>query len=170
MYDIAIIGTGIVGAITARELTKYNLSVCLLEKASDVSDGATKANSGIVHAGFDAKPNTKKALFNVKGAALMPDLCVALGVTYCQNGSLVIAFDEEEMEVLQELIERGKQNGVKDISLLSQSEVLALEPNLSRNIIGALHAPTAGIVSPYELAIAATRLCDGQWSRLISKF
>ena len=155
MYDIAIIGTGVIGALAARELTRYNLSVCLLEKASDVSHGATKANSGIVHAGFDAKPGTKKALFNVRGAALMPELCAELGVKYRQNGSLVVAFTQEEMEILHELMKRGQQNGVQNLFVLDKDQLFNLEPNLSPDIIGALHAPDAGIVSPYKLAIAA---------------
>ena len=155
MYDIAIVGAGVTGAMTARELSKYNLKIALLEKCNDVAMGATKANSGIVHAGFDAAEGSLMAKMNVKGCAMMPATCEKLNVPYKNNGSLVVAFSDDEMKHLEVLLERGKANGVPEISILSKEELLAKEPNLSPDSFGALYAPTAGIVCPYELTIAA---------------
>ena len=155
MYDIAIVGAGVTGAMTARELSKYNLKIALLEKCNDVAMGAIKANSGIVHAGFDAAEGSLMAKMNVKGCAMMPATCEKLNVPYKNNGSLVVAFSDDEMKHLEVLLERGKANGVPEISILSKEELLAKEPNLSPDSFGALYAPTAGIVCPYELTIAA---------------
>ena len=155
MYDIAIVGAGVTGAMTARELSKYNLRIALLEKCNDVAMGATKANSGIVHAGFDAAEGSLMAKMNVEGCAMMPETCKKLHVPYINNGSLVVAFSDDEMKHLEVLLERGKTNGVPEISILSKEELLAKEPNLSPDSFGALYAPTAGIVCPYELTIAA---------------
>ena len=155
MFDAAIIGSGVVGSLIARELTKYDVKVCILEKENDVAMGASKANSGIVHAGFDAKPGSLKAKLNVEGCRLMPSLCKNLGVKYKNNGSLVIAFDEEQAKHINELYERGKKNGVRNMDILDKSAVHELEPNLSENVICALYAKDAGIVCPYGLCIAA---------------
>ena len=155
MYDIAIIGAGIVGAMTARELTKYNVSVCVLEKENDVALGATKANSAIVHAGFDAKPNSLKARLNVRGSEMMPKVTRELGVKYKNNGSLVLGFDENDRKVIDELFERGIKNGVKGLKILDSDELHTLEPNISTNAKYALYAPSGAIVCPYELCIAA---------------
>ena len=155
-YDVAIIGAGVIGALTARELSKYNLKTVLLEATNDVAMGASKANSGIVHAGFDAKPGTLKAHLNVKGCAMMSEVCRELSVPYKKNGSLVVAFSEEEMQTVKELYDRGVANGVPDIKILNKEELKALEPNLSDEVFGALDAESAGIVCPYELTIAAT--------------
>ena len=155
MYDIAIIGAGIVGAMAARELTKYNVSVCVLEKENDVALGATKANSAIVHAGFDAKPNSLKARLNVRGSEMMPKVTRELGVKYKNNGSLVLGFDENDRKVIDELFERGIKNGVKGLKVLDSDELHTLEPNISTNAKYALYAPSGAIVCPYELCIAA---------------
>lgn len=155
-YDVAIIGAGVVGALTARQLSKYNLKTVLLEGANDVAMGASKANSGIVHGGFDAKPGTLKAKLNVKGCAAMAGLCEDLSVPYKNNGSLVVAFSEEEMQTVKELYDRGIANGVPNMKILDKEELKALEPNLSDECFGALSAESAGIVCPYELTIAAT--------------
>ncbi len=155
MYDIAIVGAGVTGAMTARELSKYNLRIALLEKCNDVAMGATKANSGIVHAGFDAAEGSLMAKMNVEGCALMPETCEKLHVPYLNNGSLVVAFSDDEMKHLEVLLERGKKNSVPELSILSKEDLLAKEPNLSPDSFGALYAPTAGIVCPYELTIAA---------------
>lgn len=155
-YDVAIIGAGVIGALTARELSKYRLNVALLEATNDVAMGASKANSGIVHAGFDAMPGTLKAKLNVKGCAMMPELCETLSVPYKNNGSLVVAFSEEEMETVKELYDRGIANGVPQLKIIGKDELKALEPNLADNVCGALDAQSAGIVCPYELTIAAT--------------
>lgn len=155
IYDVAIIGAGVIGSLTARELSRFNLKTALLEAANDVAMGATKANSGIVHAGFDAEPGTNKAKFNVKGAAMMAEYCEQLNVPYKNNGSLVVAFSEEEMGTLEELYNRGVENGVEKLRVIGRYELCELEPNISDEAVGALVAPTAGIVCPYELTIAA---------------
>ncbi len=156
MYDIAIVGAGVTGAMTARELSQYDLKIALLDKCNDVAMGATKANSGIVHAGFDAAEGSLMAKLNVEGCAMMAETCKKLNVPYKNNGSLVVAFSEEETEHLQKLYDRGVKNGVPDMKILSKEELLAMEPNLNPDACGALYAPTAGIVCPYELTIAAT--------------
>jgi len=157
VYDIAIIGAGVVGTQVARNLSKYNLHNVLLEKTSDVAQGTTKANSGIVHAGFDCKPGSVMAEMNVKGCRMMEDLCKTLFVPYERNGSLVVALSNEEMPTIQDLYDRGKKNGLTDqeIMIINREQLHEMEPNISPNAVGALYAPTAGIVSPYELAIAA---------------
>lgn len=155
MYDIAIVGAGVTGAMTARELSKYNLKIALLEKCNDVAMGSTKANSGIVHAGFDAAEGSLMAKMNVKGCSMMQEVCEKLSVPYKNNGSLVVAFSEEEKEHLNALYERGVKNGVPDMKILSKEELLEMEPNLNPDSFGALYAPTAGIVCPYELTIAS---------------
>ena len=155
MFDVAVIGAGVVGGLVARELMKYKLSVCILERASDVAMGATKANSAIVHAGFDAKEGTLKARFNVQGSRMMESLCRALGVKYKRNGSLVVGFDDADRATLEELCERGKRNGVEGLRVLSADEVREIEPNIGSGVTAALLAPTGAIVCPYELAMAS---------------
>ena len=155
MFDIAIIGAGVIGGMIARTLAAYRLSICILEKSHDVATGASAANSGIVHAGFDAKVGSLKAKLNVRGSVLMPTVCKELGVKYRNNGSLVIGFNDEDRAVLEELYERGVKNGVKGLKILDAEELRRLEPNISRNATAALHAPTGGIVCPYELTIAS---------------
>ncbi len=155
MFDVIVIGGGLIGGTVLRELTKYQLSVCLLEKENDVCMGQSKANSGIVHAGFDAMPGTLKAKFNVLGNKMMADYTAEIGVKYVNNGSLVVAFSTEELETLQTLKERGEKNGVTDMEIISQSELRNLESNISEKALGALHAKTGGIVCPYGLTIAA---------------
>lgn len=155
MYDVVIIGAGIVGAMTARLLSKFSLSVCVLEKDNDVAMGATKANSAIVHAGFDAECGTLKAKLNVKGSQMMPKICEELGVAYKNNGSLVIGFNGDDKKTISELFNRGEKNGVKGLEILDKDALSKIEPNISQNATCALYAPTGAIVSPYELAIAA---------------
>lgn len=156
MYDIAIVGAGVTGAMTARALSKYNLKIALIEKCNDVAMGATKANSGIVHAGFDAAEGSLMAKMNVKGCEMMPETTRKLNVPYKNNGSIVVAFSEEEDKHIKTLLDRGIANGVPELKILSKDELLKLEPNLSNEATSALYAPTAGIVCPYELTIAAT--------------
>lgn len=155
MYDVAIIGAGVVGGLIARTLSAYRLNVCILEKQNDVAKGASCANSAIVHAGFDAKEGSLKARLNVHGARLMPQICAELGVKYRQNGSLVIGFSDQDRETLHELLTRGQANGVEGLALLDGDAARALEPGLSPAVTCALHAPTGGIVCPYELTMAA---------------
>ena len=152
--DILIVGAGITGTALARELSRLDASVTVIDRGCDVAEGATKANSGIVHAGYDALPGSLKALYNVRGAALYEDLCSSLGVSYRRCGALVIGFDEEDRKTLEKLLARGVENGVKELSLLSREEAQALEPALNPEVACALSVPTSGIVSPYELAFA----------------
>lgn len=154
-FDVAIIGAGVIGGLIARELTRYDLRVCLLERENDVAMGATRANSGIVHAGFDAEPGTLKARFNVAGSRMMKEVTDQLGVKYRNNGSLVIGYTEDDRARLNELVERGRVNGVEGIRLIEAEELRSLEPNISEAVTCALFAPTGGIVCPYELCIAA---------------
>ncbi len=156
MYDVTIIGAGIVGTAIARELSKYKVKVILVDKENDVANGTTKANSAIVHAGYDAKAGTLKAKANVVGNAMYQELCSTLGVPFQRIGSLVVAFDESDMASLEHLYEQGKINGVPDLEIINGVQVKEMEPNVSHGIIGALYAPTAGIVGPWELAIALT--------------
>lgn len=155
MYDVVVIGGGVVGGMVARELSRYRLSVCMLEKQNDVAMGATKANSAIVHAGFDAKEGSLKALLNVKGSKMMASVCEQLGVKYRRNGSLVIGFTEEDRATIKDLYERGVKNGVDGLRVLDADEVHRLEPRLSDGVTCALHAPTGAIVCPYDLTVAA---------------
>lgn len=155
MYDVAIIGAGVVGGLLARTLSKYNLKICILESQNDVAMGATKANSAIVHGGFDAKEGSLKALLNVRGCKMMASVCKELGVSYKNNGSLVVGFNDEDRATLNDLLKRGITNGVENLRILEKEELKELEPNLSDNVICALYAPTAGIVCPYTLAISA---------------
>ena len=154
MYDVVVIGAGCVGAMTIRELTKYNVKACILEKENDVSLGATRANSAIVHAGFDAEPGTLKAKLNVRGAKLFRTVTKELGVKFINNGSLVIGFDEKDKEHLELLYDRGIKNGV-EVKMLDKKEVHDLEPNLTDEVKYALYAPYGAITCPYELTIAA---------------
>lgn len=163
MYDVLIAGCGVIGAATAFELSKYQLNVGILERENDVATGTTKANSAILHAGYDPVPGTLMARLNVRGSALARELCQKLEVPYRQCGSLVLAFAPEEVPTLEELLDRGTQNGVPDLKLLSREEARALEPNLSGDVVAALYAPTAAICSPWEfcLALAETAVRNG---------
>ncbi len=154
MYDITVIGAGITGTFIARELSRYDLNILLLDKENDVANGTTKANSAIVHAGYDAAEGTLKARFNVRGNKMYDEICRDLDVPFKRVGSLVTAFNEEEMETIQCLYQRGITNGVPDMKILDKEEVLAMEGNLKEDIKGALYAKTGGIVGPWELAIA----------------
>ena len=155
VYDCAVIGAGVVGALTSRELCRYGLKTVLLERCNDVAMGTTKANSAIVHAGFDAQSGTLKAKLNVEGNAIMGELCEKLSVPFKRIGSLVVAFSEEEAESLKALLDRGVINGVPDLEIIDAGKLHEMEPNISDEAVAALWAPSAGIVCPYELTIAA---------------
>ena len=155
MYDVTVIGAGVVGGLVARTLSKYKLRICILESENDVATGATKANSAIVHAGFDAKEGSLKAKLNVRGCEMMEPLCKELGVRYVNNGSMVVAFNNEERATLHELLERGNANNVPGLRIVEKDELHQMEPKLTDDVICALLAPSAGIVCPYGLAIAA---------------
>ncbi len=155
MFDVAIIGAGVVGGMIARTLSRYELKVCILEKENDVAMGATKANSAIVHAGFDAKAGSLKAKLNVQGSKMMKDITDELGVKYKNNGSLVIGFNDEDKAVIEQLLQRGIENGVEGLRIVEKEELEEIEPNLSNDVICALYAPTGAIICPYELTVAA---------------
>lgn len=155
MYDLAVIGAGVIGAMIARFASAYDLKICLIEKEDDVCMGASKANSGIVHAGFDAKEGSLKAKLNVRGSEMMKDVAKDLGVKYQNNGSLVIGFGDEDRKTIELLYERGLKNGVKELKILDSDQLHQIEPNVSKDAVCALLAPTGAIVCPYELNIAA---------------
>ena len=152
--DVVIIGAGVVGSSIARELSRYDLGITVLEKASDVCEGTSKANSGIVHAGFDAVPGTLKARFNIAGSHMMEALSRELDFPYKRNGSLVLCFSESDLPKLEELKKRGETNGVKGVTILTGDEVRAKEPAISDEVVAALFAPTGAIVCPFGLTIA----------------
>lgn len=154
MYDVVIIGAGIIGTGLARELSKYKLNVAVLEKENDVANGTTKANSAIVHGGYDAKEGSLMAKYNVLGTSMYENLCKELSVPYKNNGSLVLAFSEEEKNHLNLLFERGKKNKVPGLEIISKEKLKEIEPNVSDNAVAALYCKSAGIVSPWELAEA----------------
>ena len=154
MYDVIIIGAGVSGAATARELSRYRASVCVLEKEEDVCCGTSKANSAIVHAGYDAATGSLKAKLNVRGNEMMGRLSEELDFPFERRGSLVLCLSEDDMPNLQKLYDRGVANGVKDMRILSRDEVLRMEPNITDDVYAALYAPTAGIVCPFGLNIA----------------
>ncbi len=155
VYDVLIAGAGVVGGMVARELSKYNLAVCILEKENDVACGASKANSGIIHGGYDPMPGTLKAKLNVEGVPLLYQAAEELNVPYRRNGSLIVAFGTEEERTLRKLYDRGIENGVNGMSIISGEEARRTEPNISSEITGALVVSSAGIICPYELTIAA---------------
>ena len=154
MYDIAIIGGGIIGTSVIRELSKYNLKTVLIEKSSDISNGTTKANSAIIHGGYDAKEGSLMAKFNALGNPMFEKLCKDLDVHYKKIGSLVVAFSEDEKESLKKLYDRGIENGIPDMEIINQKRLRELEPNINEEAVGALLSKTAGIVDPWGLAIA----------------
>ena len=154
MYDALIIGGGVVGCAIARELSRYQLKLCLLEKEEDVCTGTSKANSAIVHAGFDAEPGSKKALFNVRGSQMMADLCRDLDIPYRRCGSLVLSFDAADRPKLEQLLARGRQNGVEGLEIVEGDALRAMEPHLSEEAVAALHAPTGAIICPFTLTYA----------------
>lgn len=160
-YDVVIIGGGVTGCAIARELARYELSVCLLEKCEDVCSGTSKANSAIVHAGFDAKPGSMKAKMNVLGSRMMPALSRELDFSFRANGALVLCFSKDEIPALEELKQRGEQNGVEGLRVVYEDELRKLEPNVSDEAVAALYAPTSGIVCPFGLTIAlAENACE----------
>ena len=155
-FEVAVIGAGIVGASLFSELTRKGVKTVLLEKASDVSNGSTKANSGIVHAGYDPIPHTLKAKFNIRGSQMYPSMCSRLKVDILQCGTLVVA-NESGRQDLVKLLERGIENGVQGMRIVEREELHKMEPNLADQIDIALFAPTGAVISPYLVCIA---LCE----------
>lgn len=154
-FDILIAGAGVTGGMIARELSRFQLSVCLLEKENDVACGATKANSGIVHGGYDPVPGTLKAKLNTAGVELLFEAAKMLNVPHKRNGSMVCAFAEEENPVIDHLYKRGLENGIEGLSVITGDQARELEPELSDKVTKALLVTNSGIVCPYELTIAA---------------
>lgn len=154
MRDIIVIGAGVVGCSIARELSKYNLDVLVVEKNSDVSEGISKGNSGIVHAGYNEKIGTLKAKLNIEGNKIFDDLSRDLQFPFKRNGAFILAFSDEEMKTLESLKENGEKLGVEGLEILTREEALNIESNLNKEIVGVLNVKTSGIVSPYEMTIA----------------
>ena len=154
MQDVIIIGCGVVGAACAYQLSRYRLRVSVLEARSDVAGGTTKANSAILHAGYDPEPGTLMARLNVEGSRMAEEICAKLDVPYRKNGSMVLAFDEKDRACLRTLLERGEKNGVTQLRLLAGDEARAIEPELSGQVTESLLAPSAAIVNPWEYALA----------------
>lgn len=153
MLDVIVIGAGVMGAAVSRELSKYKLNIMVLDKENDVSNGTSKANSAIVHAGYDAKEGTLMAKYNVLGAGMYESLCKEIGAPYKNVGSYVLAFSEEERKHIEKLYQRGLTNGVPQMEILEKDEILRREPNINKNIVAALYAGSAGIVGPWEFTI-----------------
>lgn len=170
MYDVAVVGGGVIGGLVLRELARYDIKAVMLEKEADVASGSSKSNTGIVHAGFDAKEGSLKARFNVLGAKMMQKVCAELGVKYKNNGSLVVAYSEEEISEIQKLYDRGVNNGVPDMEILDQASLRKLEPNIADNAVGALYAKSAGIVCPYGLTVASIGNAMDNGASLICEF
>ncbi|PKM93469.1 MAG: FAD/NAD(P)-binding oxidoreductase [Firmicutes bacterium HGW-Firmicutes-1] len=153
-YDFIIIGAGVIGSTISRELSRYQVEVLLIDKENDVSCGATKGNSAIVHGGFDDKHGSLKSKLCREGNLMYPKLNEELNFGYEQRGSLVLAFSEEEIEVLGELYENGKKNGVDDLEIIDADKIIEMEPYVNKNVLKALYCPSSGLTSPYELTIA----------------
>ncbi len=153
MYDVVIIGAGVIGTFIARELSRYNLEIAIIDKENDVANGTTKANTAIIHAGYDAKSGTKMARFNVLGNEMFDEICNELDVEFKRTGSLVVAFNEDDMEKVKTLYQRGIRNGVKDMTIVGKNEIKDMEPNISDDIVGGIYALSCGIIDPWNLAI-----------------
>ena len=151
MYDAIVIGAGVVGCAVAQQLSRYDGKLLVIDRMEDVADGASKANSGIVHAGFDAHPGTEKARLNVKGAKMYKNLATQLGVPYGQPGALVLGFSEEDRKTLENLLAQAVANDVEGCRIVEHDEILKMEPNTNPDVVCALYAPTSGLVSPYEM-------------------
>ncbi|MCP5515366.1 MAG: NAD(P)/FAD-dependent oxidoreductase [Spirochaetales bacterium] len=154
MNSVCIIGAGVVGCAIARELSKYELDITILEKEHDVSMGSSKANSGIIHAGYGTSPGSLKTLLCVKGNALYDNLEKELNFGFRRCGSLVLGFTEEDRTELEKLLASGRENNVKGLEIIGHDAILGLDPGINPDVLCALYAPSAGVASPYELAIA----------------
>ena len=154
IYDCLIIGGGVSGAAVARELSRYTRKLCLVERGEDLCVGTSKANSAIVHAGFDARPGSLMARFNVEGSRKMEALARELDVPYRKNGSLVLCFDMDQLPQLEMLFRQGLENGLDDLAILSGEQVRAMEPQVSKDCVAALYAPSGALVCPFSLTYA----------------
>ncbi|MBO6214773.1 MAG: NAD(P)/FAD-dependent oxidoreductase [Lachnospiraceae bacterium] len=154
MYDVAIVGAGVVGCAIARELSRYAVKACVIERGEDVCTGTSKANSAIVHGGFDAHPGTLKAKLNVEGNNMMDQLAEELDFPFTRNGSLVVCTKDQDPARLEELKKQGEENGVPDLRIIEKAELMAMEPNLADDVEKALYVPTGGIVCPFLMTVA----------------
>jgi len=166
-YDVVVIGGGVIGCHIAKQLSRYKINICLVEKENDVACRTSGANSGIVHAGYDAFPGSLKAKLNIRGNEIIEHIAEELDVPFKRTGSLVLAFDEYDMTMLKELYERGIKNGVTGMEILDEKQVREKEPAVSAKVVGALFAPTAGIICPYELTISAAEVAVENGTRLL---
>lgn len=153
-FDVIIIGGGVTGTAIARELSKYKLHTALLEANIDIGAASTKGNGGVTHSGYDPKQGTLKAKINVKGTLMIPKLSKELGFKFINTGTMTLGFNDEDIPVLKSLYENGIRNGVPGLKLIGRDEILKIEEKANPNAIMALRAPTAGVVDPFELAIA----------------
>ncbi len=154
MYDVIIIGAGVTGCAIARELSRYNINACAIEKEEDLCCGSSKANSAIIHAGFDAAHGSLMAKLNVAGNRMIKQMVKDLDIPFRTNGSLVVCLSEDDRPKLEELYHRGISNGVEELRILTKEETLEMEPNLAQSIVGSLYAPTAGIICPFTMTLA----------------
>ena len=154
MYDVAIIGAGVIGSAIARELSRYQANICVIEREEDVCNGPSKANSAIIHAGFDAKPGSLKAKLNVRGNEMMDSLSKDLDIPFTRNGSLVVCTKDQDRNGLEDLLEKAALNGVPGCRIIEREELIKMEPNLSDDVTCALYAPTGGIVCPFHMTMA----------------
>ena len=152
VYDVLIIGAGVTGAFIARNLAKYKLNVALLDKENDVGNLTSNANSAIIHSGYDPVPGTLKAKFNVLGNKMYDKVAEELDVHFYRIGSLTVATEDKQMAMLKDLEKRSAENGV-EVKLLTREEVKAMEPNITPEVKGALLAPSAGIIDPFNLVV-----------------
>ena len=158
MYDIFIIGSGVSGGFIALELSKYNLKVAIAERSLEPANGCSRANSGIVHGGYDPVPGTLKAKLNLRGSQMMPEMAKRLNIDFDPCGAHVLAFGADDDAKIQELYQRGLTNGVEGLSVITGDELRAKEPNVSDKVTSALYSATTGIISPYKMAITSTEL------------
>ena len=154
MYDVVIIGAGVTGCAIARFLSAYRGSFCVLERSEDVCTGTSKANSAIIHAGFDAAHGSLMAKYNLLGNRMYPELAKELDFDYKNNGSLVLALHEEDIHKLEALMENGRKNGVEKLEIVGRERLKELEPAVGHVPVAALYAPTAGIICPFGATIA----------------
>lgn len=167
--DVVVIGGGVVGCAIARELSRFDLSVVLIERSPDVATGTSKANSGILHAGFDAEPGTWKARLNVRGAQLYAELAEGLGIPRKATGALVVAKDAAQMETVADLRRRGIDNGVPGLTIWNRDQVVAHEPNISPDIAGALWAPSGAIVCPFLATVGFAENAIRNGTRIVTE-
>ena len=166
-YDAVIIGAGVVGCAIARELSRYDIKIAVIDKNSDVCEGSSKANSGIIHAGHDAKPGTLKAKLNLEGSRMIKKLSEDLQISYRNNGAMVVCLDEGDTERLKDLYDRGVKNGVEGLKILDRDEAFKMEPNLREETTAALYAPTSGIICPFEMTLALAENANANGAEFI---